>query len=176
MLLNGGSLYRAPPKKSTSILPFGVKPSSICLAQLVVRVGGGRGVWLFAIFSCAYRTDPIPPRDYLLVLIIACRVVNSVVVARAPIGRWPWPTPDDGVALYPRREWGFRYEYHPVAYDKIDLIVTERQQSCWPTCARARLAIQRIEIGRKDFIHDSAEVTVYYDARARPGGEPRRRA
>lgn len=133
------------------------------------ELGVGVGFGLFAIFSVLrYRTDPIPIREMTyLFIIIALPVVNSVVVASGAY--WKLAVADGlttALLYILEREWGFRYELSSrVAYDKIDLIVPERHQELLADLReRTGLAIKRVEIGRMDFIHDSAEVTVYYDA------------
>lgn len=132
-------------------------------------LGVGLGFGLFAIFTVLrYRTDPIPIREmtYLFV-IIALPVVNSVLSAEGVF--WNLLVADATVVavLYVlEQEWGFQFEASSrIAYDRIDLIVPSQRQALLADLrARTGLPIERVEVGRLDFLRDSADVKVYYDA------------
>lgn len=130
----------------------------------------GVGFGLFAIFSILrYRTDTIPIREmtYLFVL-IALPVLNSILLAGQA---WEQVAVVNaatvGVLYVLEREWGFRYESRKtIVYERIELIRPEN----WPLLLadlqeRTGLTITRIEIGRLNFLRDTAEINIYYDAR-----------
>ncbi len=135
----------------------------------------GVGFGLFAIFSILrYRTDTVPIRDmtYLFVL-IALAVVNSLLLRNQAYAEFSLVNVVLAALLYVlERGWGFHYETRKsVTYERIELIRPES----WPLLLadlreRTGLPISRIEIGRLDFLRDTAEIKIFYDARAvQPG-------
>jgi len=69
------------------------------------------------------------------------------------------------------REWGFHFEASTkITYEKIDLIApANREQLLTDLRERTGLLVKRVEIGRLDFLRDTAEIKIYYDE-ARPTG------
>ena len=63
------------------------------------------------------------------------------------------------------REWGFHYESsQSIRYDRIDLIRPEQRGLLLEDLRlRTGLPIKRVEIGRLNFLNDTAELRVYYD-------------
>lgn len=139
-------------------------------------IGLGAGFGLFAIFSILrYRTNTIPIREmtYLFVL-IALPVVNSMLLGGAYYTEFAASNIALVTVLFVLEQgWGFRYETRrAITYERIDLIRPEN----WPLLmedlrARTGLPISHIEIGRLNFLRDTAEINVYYDARALAGGQ-----
>ncbi|HML22270.1 MAG TPA: DUF4956 domain-containing protein [Aggregatilinea sp.] len=134
-----------------------------------ISVGVGFG--LFAIFSILrYRTDTIPIREmtYLFVL-IALPVLNSILLSGEAYGEFAVANMATiGVLYVLEQGWGFDYEVRKtITYERIEMIRPEN----WPQLkadleTRTGLPIKRIEIGRLNFLRDTAQITVYYDARA----------
>jgi hypothetical protein len=129
----------------------------------------GFGFGLFAIFSVLrYRSDPIPLREmtYLFV-VMALPVVNGVLVGQ---GQWATSLMANlalmVVLLVVEKGWGFEYEARQtVTYEKIELIKPGcRLQLLTDLQQRTGLPIKRLEIGRIDFLRDTAEIKIYYDA------------
>lgn len=136
------------------------------LASIEISVGVGVG--LFAIFSILrYRTDPIPIREMTYLFIISALplinaagtngsywiqlgIANSAVVA---------------ILLLLEKGWGFTYEASKqIVYEKIELIVPERRAELLADLeARTGLVIKRLVVGKVDFLHDVANLKVYYD-------------
>ena len=136
-----------------------------------VDLGVGVGFGLFAIFSVLrYRTNTIPIREmtYLFVL-IALPVVNSILLEEHSYEEFAVANGSvTGVLFVLEREWGFQYEARKIiTYERIEMVRPEN----WPLLlddlqARTGLVIHRVEIGRLNFLRDSAEIIVYYDAHA----------
>jgi hypothetical protein len=61
--------------------------------------------------------------------------------------------------------WGFRFEGRTkITYEKIALITPEhRLELLADLRERTGLPIKRVEIGRLDFLTDTAEIKAYYD-------------
>jgi hypothetical protein len=127
----------------------------------------GAGFGLFAIFSILrYRTDTLLIREmtYLFVL-IALPVINSMLIAQGALEELAAANLTLVVLLYVlERGWGFVYEAHKaITYERIDLIRPENWESLLADLqARTGLPITRVEIGKLNFLRDSAEVHVYY--------------
>lgn len=131
----------------------------------------GLGFGLFAIFSVLrYRTATIPIREmtYLFVT-IALPVVNSILINNRSYEELAAANlATIGVIFVLEKEWGFHYETRKqITYERIELI----QPQNWPRLIadleqRTGLVIKRVEIGRINFLRDSAEISIYYDARA----------
>lgn len=136
-------------------------------AQISVGVGFG----LFAIFSILrYRTDTIPIREmtYLFVL-IALPVANSILLVGGIYTEFAVVNLVT-VALLNVLEkgWGFQYETRKrVAYERIEMIRPENWDLLLDDLqTRTGLPIKRLEIGRIDFVRDTAQITIYYDEKA----------
>lgn len=135
------------------------------------ELGIGVGFGLFAIFSILrYRTDTVPIREmtYLFVL-IALAVVNSLLFQWQAYVQFALVNVAVIAILYVlERGWGFHYMTRKViTYERIDLIRPENEALLLADLQeRTGLPIERVEIGKINFLRDSAEIVVYYDPRA----------
>jgi hypothetical protein len=133
-----------------------------------IEVGIGVGFGLFAIFSILrYRTDPIPIREMTYLFIIsALPLMNSAAVDGA---LWPQLIAANLLVIVLlfilEKEWGFKYETSKnIIYEKIELIRPEHRAELLADIEnRTGLKIKRVLIGRVDFLHDVANLKVYYD-------------
>lgn len=136
------------------------------LTSIELSVGVGFG--LFAIFSVIrYRTEEMPIREmtYLFV-IIALPVMNSILANGDAIDKVVIANATIIVLLYIlEREWGFSFEQHKrVTYERIDLIPPARRVELLDDLrTRTGLQVTRVEVGRMDFLRDTADLTVYFD-------------
>ena len=134
----------------------------------------GVGFGLFAIFSILrYRTETIPIREMThLFIIIALPVLNALLLAGGSYAELAVADLATVAVLYTlERGWGFKYENRKaITYERIDLI---RPQNWALLLAdlrqRTGLPITRIEIGRLNFLRDTAEIHVYYDGETLDG-------
>lgn len=132
--------------------------------ELSVGVGFG----LFAIFSVLrYRTDEMPIREMTyLFIIIALPVMNSILVAN---GRFLELLLINGfivLLLYGlEKEWGFRFEASKkILYEKVDLITPAKTNLLLADLReRTGLPVKRVIINRIDFLHDTADIKIFYD-------------
>ncbi len=136
------------------------------LSSIDLSVGLGFG--LFAIFSVLrYRTKPIPVREmtYLFV-IIALPVLNSILMCKNGFLELSAANVVIILVLYvAEKGWGFDYESRKsITYEKIDLITPDKRHLLLQDLhQRTGLEIKRCEIGRIDFLKDSAEIKIYYN-------------
>ncbi len=133
-----------------------------------IELGVGVGFGLFAIFSILrYRTDPIPIREMTYLFIIAALPVMNSAGSDGAI--WPQLVAANtailAIMLVLEKEWGFHYEaYKRVLYEKIDLIHPDRRAELVADLeTRTGLKIKHVSIGKVDFLHDTAEIKIYYD-------------
>jgi hypothetical protein len=128
----------------------------------------GVGFGLFAIFSVLrYRTDEMPIREMTyLFTIIALPVMNSIFISNGNLLKML--AANGMVVALPyvlERGWGFRFQASTkVTYEKIGLITPDhREELLADLRRRTGLPVTRLEIGRVDFLHDTAEIKVHYD-------------
>ena len=132
-----------------------------------VELSVGVGFGLFAIFSVLrYRTDPIPIREMTYLFIIAALpVMNSTALGGQG---WTYLLIANAVIvltlLVLERGWGFRFvETKRVTYEKIDLIAPEKRSLLLEDLRqRTGLNIERVEIGKINFLRDTADILIEY--------------
>ena len=133
------------------------------------EISVGVGFGLFAIFSILrYRTDTIPIREmtYLFVL-IALPVVNSILISQQEYGQFALANLGMIAVLYVLEHgWGFSYEVRKaIIYERIDLIRPEHWGALMDDLkARTGIPITRVEIGKINFLRDTADLYIYYNA------------
>lgn len=136
------------------------------LIKMEMSIGIGFG--LFAIFSVLrYRTEEMPPREMTyLFIIMALPVMNSILIANSAFA-YLLITNTLIVALLfvLEKGWGFRYEASKrITYDRVEWITpAHTEQLLADLRHRTGLPIKRAEIGRVDFLHDTADIKIYYD-------------
>jgi hypothetical protein len=133
-----------------------------------IELSLGVGFGLFAIFSVLrYRTDPIPIREMTYLFIIAALpVMNS-----SALGGDVWPElfiANGAVVLLLfvlERGWGFQFEASKtITYEKIEFIKPENRELLLADLQeRTGLHIKRLEIGRINFLRDTAQINIYYN-------------
>lgn len=132
-------------------------------AEMSIEFGFG----LFAMFSILrYRSDPLPVREltYLFIL-MALPVIDVIMMSEelyielaiANIAIL-------AVFFLIERALGFQYEARKtVTYEKIELIKPEHYNTLLMDLReRTGLPITRCEVGKVDFLHDVADIKIYY--------------
>jgi hypothetical protein len=132
-------------------------------ADLTVGVAFG----LFAIFSILrYRTDTMPIREMTyLFIVIALPVMNSILSSSGDSMRLLIANGAIIILLYVlEKEWGFHFEASKkIVYEKLELITpANRDRLLADLGERTGLPIRRAEVGRIDFMSNTAEVIIYY--------------
>ncbi len=133
-----------------------------------IEIGIGVGFGLFAIFTILrYRTDPIPIREMTYMFIIAALPVMNSAGTSGTI--WPQLIAANAIILLTlwvlEKEWGFHYESSKrIIYEKIELIQPDRRTELLADLEnRLGLKIRRIDIGKINFLRDTAELRVFFD-------------
>ncbi len=132
-----------------------------------IQLGIGVGFGLFAIFSVLrYRTDPMPIREMTyLFIILALPVMNSTGMLESS---WPQLMLANSMVILVlwllENEWGFRYEVSKhIIYEKIELVPpTRRAEMIADLEARTGLKVKKVNVGKIDFLRDTAELQVFF--------------
>lgn len=132
-----------------------------------ISVGVGFG--LFAIFSILrYRTDTIPIREMTYLFIItALPLLNSILLSSNSYAELAVTNlAIIAVLFFLEKGWGFQYEIQKtVTYERIEMIRPEKWDELIADLeARTGLKIKRIEIGKLNFLRDSAEIIIFCDS------------
>ena len=151
-----------------SFLAFNLIIFLVLSLMTSVEMSIGVGFGLFAIFSVLrYRTNPIPIREMTYLFIIAALPVMNATAATGD--HWAKLLIANlsviGLLFILENGWGFEFESSKtITYEKIDLIRPENQALLLEDLEdRTGLSIKRLEIGRINFLRDTARIKVIYD-------------
>lgn len=141
----------------------------LCFALKKLDIGTGMGLGLFAIFGIIrYRTDAIEIKEMTyLFLIIGISVVNSLASKKISLAEMALIN----VAIV-SVTYGLEYLWlvkhltrKTIIYERIDLIVPDRHEEMKADIeARTGLTVNRIDVGKINFLDDTASVKIYYYA------------
>jgi len=138
-----------------------------------VEISIGVGFGLFAIFSVLrYRTNPIPIREMTYLFIIAALPVMNATAATGD--HWVKLMIANTfvilVLLFLENEWGFNFESsRTITYEKINLIRPDNHALLKEDIEdRTGIIINRLEIGRVNFLRDTVRIKIYFDEGQQP--------
>lgn len=139
----------------------------LCFGLKKLDIDTGMGLGLFAIFGIIrYRTDAIEIKEMTyLFLVIGISVVNSLAskqISVAEMGVINFTV----VAITYGLEylWLVKHETRKtIVYEKIDLIVPDKHEEMLADLQkRTGLQINRFEVGKINFLDDTAQVRIYF--------------
>lgn len=139
----------------------------ICFLLESVKLQIGFAFGLFAIFGILrYRTNSIPIKEmtYLFIL-IGISVINALVNKKISWAELLFTNAALIFIVYGlERLWLLKHEASKnIIYEKVDMIVPEKREELKKELeARTGLKINRIEIGRIDYLRDTARIIIYY--------------
>jgi hypothetical protein len=139
----------------------------LCFGLKKLDIDTGMGLGLFAIFGIIrYRTDAIEIKEmtYLFV-IIGVSVVNSLASNQISIAEMAIINLAIVLLTFGLENlWLVKHETRKtVNYERIDLIVPEKYEEMKADLEkRTGIVINRVEIGKIDFLNDTAQVRIYY--------------
>jgi hypothetical protein len=139
----------------------------LCILLESVKLQLGFAFGLFAIFGILrYRTNSIPIKEmtYLFVL-IGLSVVNALANKKVSLAELLFTNLAIlGIIYILEKVWLVKHESSKVIiYEKIDLIKPEKYELLRKDLEeRTGLTINRIDIGRIDFLRDTAKIVIYY--------------
>ena len=139
----------------------------LCFGLKKLDIDTGMGLGLFAIFGIIrYRTDAIEIKvmTYLFV-IIGVSVVNSLASNQISIAEMAIINLAIVLLTFGLENlWLVKHETRKtVNYERIDLIVPEKYEEMKADIEkRTGIVINRVEIGKIDFLNDTAQVRIFY--------------
>jgi hypothetical protein len=141
----------------------------LCFGLKKLDIDTGMGLGLFAIFGIIrYRTDAIEIKEMTyLFLIIGLSVVNALASNKLSIAEMGLINVFMVILTYILEfVWLMKHETRKtITYERIDLIKPESAEEMKKDLEkRTGLNLNRIEIGKIDFLNDTAQVRVYYYA------------
>lgn len=141
----------------------------LCFGLKKLDIDTGMGLGLFAIFGIIrYRTDAIEIKEMTyLFLIIGISVVNSLASKKISLAEMALINVAVVVVTY-----GLEYLWlvkhltrKTIVYERIDLIVPNRYEEMKADIEnRTGLTVNRVDVGKINFLDDTASVKIYYYA------------
>ena len=141
----------------------------LCFGLKKLDIDTGMGLGLFAIFGIIrYRTDAIEIKEMTyLFLVIGISVVNSLASNRISVSEMALINVCVVLITYGlERVWLLKHETRKtIIYEKIDLIVPSRYDEMKADIEeRTGLSINRFEVGKINFLDDTAQERIFYYA------------
>jgi len=141
----------------------------LCFGLKKMEIGTGMGLGLFAIFGIIrYRTDTIEIKEMTyLFLVIGLSVLNSLASKQISLLEMLIINfTVVGITYGLEYLWLLKHETRKtIIYEKISLIVPDKYDEMKADLEkRTGLLINRFEIGKIDFLTDTAQVMIYYYA------------
>ncbi len=148
---------------------IGLTTFFLCFGLKKLDIDTGMGLGLFAIFGIIrYRTDAIEIKEMTyLFIIIGVSVVNSLASNKISVAEMGVINLTVVAVTY-----GLEYMWlvkhltrKTIVYERIDLIVPEKHEEMKADLeARTGLTINRIDVGKINFLDDTAQVRIFYFA------------
>lgn len=132
-----------------------------------IELGVGIGFGLFAIFSILrYRTNPIPIREMTYLFVVtALPVMNSIFFTQGIQIEIVLANIFIIIVLAVlEKQWGFQYLANKnIIYENIELVRPDRYNDLLSDLKqRTGLNISRFEIGKINFLNDTAQIKIYF--------------
>jgi hypothetical protein len=163
-------LYYSKTKRKDYLFTYyliGTITFFLCFGLKKLDIDTGMGLGLFAIFGIIrYRTDAIEIKEMTyLFLIIGISVVNALASNQLSISELAVINVTVVLMTYILEyKWLVKHETRKtINYERIDLIVPEKYEVMKADLEkRTGLNINRVEVGKIDFLNDTALVRIYY--------------
>lgn len=141
----------------------------LCFGLKKLDIDTGMGLGLFAIFGIIrYRTDAIEIKEMTyLFLVIGISVVNALGMNKVSVAEIAIINVATVLLTFVlERLWLMKHETRKtINYERIDLIVAEKYEEMKADLEkRTGLSINRVEVGKIDFLNDTALIRIYYFA------------
>ncbi len=141
----------------------------LCYLLENVKLQMGMALGLFAVFGIIrYRTNPMAIKEMTyLFIVIGISVTNALANKKVSYSELVFTNLAILAVVYGlEKVWLLKHESRKtIIYENIDLIKPENYQLLLKDVEeRTGLKINRIEVGRIDFLRDSARIRIYYFA------------
>ena len=165
-------LYYSKTKRKDYLFTYyliGTITFFLCFGLKKLDIDTGMGLGLFAIFGIIrYRTDAIEIKEMTyLFLIIGISVVNALASNQVSISEMALINVTVVIMTFILEyKWLVKHETRKtINYERIDLIIPEKYEAMKSDLEkRTGLAINRVEVGKIDFLNDTAQIRIYYYA------------
>jgi len=165
-------LYYSKTKRKDYLFTYyliGTITFFLCFGLKKLDIDTGMGLGLFAIFGIIrYRTDAIEIKEMTyLFLIIGISVVNALASNQVSISEMALINATVVIMTFILEyKWLVKHETRKtINYERIDLIIPEKYEAMKSDLEkRTGLAINRVEVGKIDFLNDTAQIRIYYYA------------
>jgi hypothetical protein len=139
----------------------------ICWVLHNLKLDMGVGLGLFAIFGIIrYRTDTMPIREMTyLFIVIALSVVNALSSVTVSYAELLFVNLTTLIAVFTLEKitWLKHERSKIILYEKIDLIKPQKRMELIKDLEeRTGIQINRVSIGKINFLRDTAQVIIYY--------------
>lgn len=139
----------------------------LCFLLESVSIDLAFALGLFAIFGIIrYRTDVIPIKEMTyLFIVIGMSVMNALINEKISLAEMLFANSAIVAATYALEKiWLIRHETRKtINYEKIELIRPDRHKELHEDLERRTgLKINRLEIGRIDFMRDTAQIRIFF--------------
>ncbi len=145
----------------------------ICFALKKLEINTGMGLGLFAIFGIIrYRTDTVRIREMsYLFIAIGLSVINALAGKQVSLAELLFINIAVTLVVLGLEYWWLMKQevVKTILYEKIENIKPENYQALLQDLkTRTGLKITKAEIGKIDFLKDTAQVKIYYMPEDRP--------
>lgn len=146
---------------------FSISIFMMCYLLESVKVEMGFALGLFAVFGIIrYRTDAIPIKEMTyLFIIIGMSVMNALINKKITLAELVFANLSIVALTYGlEKVWLMRHESQKlIVYEKIDLIQSGRRPELIADLTqRTGIKINRVEIGKIDFLRDTVVLKIYF--------------
>jgi hypothetical protein len=146
---------------------FSISIFTMCFLLESVKLEMGFALGLFAVFGIIrYRTDAIPIKEMTyLFIVIGMSVMNALINKKISLAELAFANVAIIVLTYGlEKVWLLRHESQKlIVYEKIDLIQKGRRAELIADIEkRTGIKVNRVEIGRIDFLRDTVLIKIYF--------------
>jgi hypothetical protein len=165
-------LYYAKTKRKDYLFTYfliGIITFFLCFGLMQMDIDTGMGLGLFAIFGIIrYRTDAIEIKEMTyLFMVIGISVVNALASNELSISEVSVINITVLLVTFILENlWLMKHETRKtINYERIDLIKPDQHELLKADLEnRTGLIINRVEVGKIDFLNDTAQVRIFYYA------------
>jgi hypothetical protein len=165
-------LYYAKTKRKDYLFTYfliGIITFFLCFGLMQMDIDTGMGLGLFAIFGIIrYRTDAIEIKEMTyLFMVIGISVVNALASNELSISEVTVINVTVLLVTFILENlWLMKHETRKtINYERIDLIKPDQRELLKADLEnRTGLVINRVEVGKIDFLNDTAQVRIFYYA------------
>jgi len=146
---------------------FSISIFTMCFLLESVKLEMGFALGLFAVFGIIrYRTDAIPIKEmtYLFV-VIGMSVMNALINKKISLAELAFANASIIALTYGlEKVWLLRHESQKlILYERIDLIQSGRRAELIQDLeVRTGIKINRVELGKIDFLRDTVMIKIYF--------------